>query len=214
MRHQRADQRDQFGGRAVLHLNQPGFQAIRRGAAAVRLGLGFGIGHDARLLALGDHAETVGGHHREKQLIDLAEVQRRARHHADLTLDPRVDDKGLAADLRHLVDKLADIGALEVDGPAVLLLIGGGRGGVADCQGGQGSKTQAGGQQGKGKAGESRHHGIRGFPWAEPRARCRWAGRRKPASARAGPPCVHAVASCCRLPGRAAVPDCPAALGR
>ena len=72
LRHQWTDQRNQFGGRAMLYLNQSGFQAVWCVAPGVRIGLGLGVGDDARLVALGDHAEAVGGHHREKQLIHLS----------------------------------------------------------------------------------------------------------------------------------------------
>ena len=127
LRHQGADQRNQLGGGTVLHLDQSGFQTIRCAASGIRIGLGLGVGHDARLIALSNHAETVGGHHRKKQLIDLGQRQWAVGHHADLALDPRVDDKGLPADLRHLIDEFADIGTLEVDGPAFLLLADAGR---------------------------------------------------------------------------------------
>ena len=63
LRHQWANQRNQLGGRAMLYLDQPGFQAVWRAAPSIRVGLGLGIGYDARLVALGNHAETVGGHH-------------------------------------------------------------------------------------------------------------------------------------------------------
>ena len=73
LRYQWSDQRDQLGDRTVLYLNQSGFQLVRRIAAAIGFCLGFGVGHDAGLIALGDHGKAVGGHDREKQLVDLTE---------------------------------------------------------------------------------------------------------------------------------------------
>ena len=122
---QRTDQRDEFRYRALLHLDHPRLQAIRRALAAAGLGLGLGVGHDARLVALGNHGEAVGAHHREEQLVDLAQRELGLGDHADLALDPRVDDEGLAGDFGNLVDEFADVGILEVDRPVRLLLVAG-----------------------------------------------------------------------------------------
>ncbi|MNZ93540.1 hypothetical protein D3C78_1126120 [compost metagenome] len=127
LRHQRANQRDQLGHGILLHLQHAGFQGVGR-ACGGAVGPGFGVGHDARLVVLGDDREPVGAHHREKQLIDLAQAQRRLRHHRDLALHARVDDKGLPADAGHLLDEVADIRILHVDGPGFPLLAGRARG--------------------------------------------------------------------------------------
>ncbi|MCY1506876.1 hypothetical protein D9M68_411340 [compost metagenome] len=174
-----SNQRDELRHRSVLHLDHPGLQALGAGAAAAGLGLGFGIGNDARLIALGDHGEAVSGHHRKEQLVDLVEPERRLGDHADLAFHPRVDDEGLAGDVGDLVDELADIGILEVDGPAILLLLlrvagrGAGRlGGERRQRRGQ----QAGGEQGEREAREGRGHRVIRFPEAvrrkDRRARC------------------------------------------
>ncbi|MNV69196.1 hypothetical protein D3C71_1620970 [compost metagenome] len=148
----------------MLHLNQAGFQAIRGGAALSGIGLGLGVGHDARLVALGDDAEAMGGHHREEQLIDFAQAQRGARHDTDLAFDPRIDDEGFPGDLRDLLDELADVGALQVDGPAFLLLVGAGR--CRSDRGIQGQRAdgQAGGKQDEGETREDRSHRFSCFP--------------------------------------------------
>ena len=117
LRHQRADQRQQLAGGVVLHLDQAGLQLIGQRRRRAGFGLGVGVGHDARLVTLGDDGEAVGGHHREKQLVGLPARQARLGDHAHLALDAWVDDEGFSGDLRHLVDELADVGILEVDGP-------------------------------------------------------------------------------------------------
>ncbi len=162
--HQRTNQWDEFASGAVLYLDQPGFKAVWRIAPSTGVRFGLGVGHDACLLALGHHAETVGGHHREKQLVDLRQRQRTVGHHIDLAFDPGIDHKRLAADLCHLIDKLADIRALEVNGPAFFLLAGArrhGRNGSAQWLRAAG---QAGNQKGEGKAREGRGHRISCFP--------------------------------------------------
>ena len=67
----------------------------------------------------------MGAHHREEQLVDLAQRALGLADHADLALDPRVDDEGLAGDFGNLVDEFADVGILEVDRPVRLLLVAG-----------------------------------------------------------------------------------------
>ena len=164
LRYQWTNQRDQLGHWRMLHLDQAGFQAIRRRTAGISFGLGLGVGHDARLIALGQHAETVGGHHREKQLIDLGQPQRRAGDHVDLALHTRVDDEGLPGDAGDLIDELADVGALEVDGPAFFLLIGAGRHLLYLREQGQGGSGQAGGEEGEGQSASENMHRFSRFP--------------------------------------------------
>ena len=164
LRYQWTNQRDQLGHWRVLHLDQAGFQAIRRRTAGISFGLGLGVGHDARLIALGQHAETVGGHHREKQLIDLGQPQRRVGDHVDLALHTRVDDEGLPGDAGDLIDELADVGALEVDGPAFFLLIGAGRHLLYLREQGQGGSGQAGGEEGEGQSASENMHRFSRFP--------------------------------------------------
>jgi len=122
---------------------------VRRGVGAAQAGvvavlrLGLGIRHDARLIAFGEHRVAVGGHYREKQLIDLGEGQRCLGDDADLALDARVENQGLAADAGDLLDEILDVGVAHVDGPALFSLRGAGWGdGQAEQGQAQGERAQ------------------------------------------------------------------------
>ncbi len=128
----------------MLHLDNPCFQLIATARAAAGLGLGFGIGHYPCYITLGEHAESMGGHDGEEELIYLAQRQRGVRHHADLALHARIDDERLAAELADLIDEGAYVGVLEIDRPAILASIAGLDAGFGGQQG-QGGGQQAGG---------------------------------------------------------------------
>ena len=65
-------------------------------------------------ITLGEHAESMGGHDGEEELIYLAQRQRGVRHHADLALHARIDDERLAAELADLIDEGAYVGVLRL----------------------------------------------------------------------------------------------------
>jgi len=76
LRYQRANQRQQFADRRVLHLQQAGLQAVCVLLGRTGLGARLAVGDDACLAILIDHGIAMGAEHREKQLVDLAEAQR------------------------------------------------------------------------------------------------------------------------------------------
>jgi hypothetical protein len=122
LRNQWADQGNQLGGGSVLHLDYPGLQLVATGRPTAGFRLGFGVRYDPRDITLSQYAESMRRHYRKEQLIDLAQRQGRIGYHADLALHSRIDDERLAAELADLINERADVGVLEVDGPAVLLI--------------------------------------------------------------------------------------------
>ena len=116
------NQRNQLRRGAVLHLDHAGFQQVAAGRAAACLRFRLGVGHDARDVALRQHAEPMSRHHRQEQLVNLRQREGGIGYHAHLAFHAWIDDEGLPGELTDLVDEGADIGIPQIDRPAFLAI--------------------------------------------------------------------------------------------
>jgi hypothetical protein len=119
LRHQRPQDRHEFGRRDVLerHDLRDQFVGLVRAHAIEAAGtvlLRGRLGHDLDHAAGLDRGIAVDAQHGQKGVVDFVRLHRRGRHDRDLALHVRADDEVLAGDLRHGRDQHLDVGILEV----------------------------------------------------------------------------------------------------
>ena len=119
LRHQRAQDLDQFVGRDMLDRNDLGDQLVG-GMLAVAIErrrtvlLGHRLGHDLDHAALLDRGVAVHAQDREEHIVDFVRLHRLGRNDRDLALHVRTEDEVLAGDLGDRGDQGLDVGILEV----------------------------------------------------------------------------------------------------